>query len=429
MPRRNRQKWHRERRLAAEAAKAQRRERLRDLREARAERAAHADAVLQGEHRRGTPRSAAEDQERVSISNLLDLADVDVSVQRRVLRLQDAMWRISPGSTSSEDLPWLLLIARCPWVGTPETFTPPSRSVRRKREAMALHLLTAYPVPRFLVRALEIEPLAVARVPEEDEWAVRILSHVGRGESLRKLVGTRWLPAPLTRAMQHRFLSMRVDTTPILALRTAQVVGWGGRAPFARRLCRTRLQSLRGPDPEIGEGFWHRIIGWLADKPDAYMLETAVLDRILAWFEHRQRESLGQPLRLKGRTLATVLDASDRWWSETQRIEASKPFAPSGLAAFEEDGWSIVEIRSYEELAREGEIMHHCVASYERLIQRGKVSIWSLRLEGEREATIEVALGAGKVVQLKQVCNLAATAEQRAVARRWAERNRLTMSA
>jgi len=216
-----------------------------------------AERVLQAA-RHPTARTETEQVERGSIHNLLSLANVDQSVQGRVLRLQDAMWRIAPGAVTSEDLPWLLLIPRCPWVGSPETLRPPARSVRRKREAMALHLLTAYPVPPFLVRALDVEPLAVARVPEEDEWAVRILSHVGRGDSLRKLVGSRWLPSPLTRAMQHRFLSARADTPPILALRTAQVVGLGGPAAFARRLCRTRLQALRGPDPDVGEGLWHR---------------------------------------------------------------------------------------------------------------------------------------------------------------------------
>lgn len=376
-------------------------------------------------------RSDAEQTERRSVANLLSLAAVDESVTRRVLRLKAAMWRITPGSVTCEDLPWLLLIARCPWVGTPETFRPPSRSMRRKRQAMALHLLTAYPVPPFLVRALDVEPLAVARVPEEDEWAVRVLSHVGRGDSLRKVVGTRWLPAPLTRAMQHRFLSATADTPPILALRTAQVAGQGGPAGFAWRLCRTRLQSLRGPDPEVGEGFWHPVIGWLARQVEAHTLSIPELDRVLAWFEHRQRDALahGGPLRFKGRTMRTVRAATDRWWAETQRIEAATPFAPSGLEELDDGEIAIREIRSVEELVREGQLMHHCVATYEKLIVRGKVAIWSLQRGGMREATIEVALGAGKVVQLKQVCNLAPTDEQRDVVSRWAALNRLVMAA
>jgi len=417
--------------MAAEAQQARRRAQQRRLDERRAEAREVAEAVLHGRHRPAT-RDAREAGERASIENLLSLADVDGSVRRRVLRLQDAMWRLAPGSTTSDDLPWLLLVARCPWVGQPEGFRPAARSVRRKREAMAMHLLTAYPVPPFLLRALDVKPLAVARVPEEDEWAVRILSHVGRGDSLRRLVGTRWLPPPLTRAMQHRFLSARAETPPILALRTAQVVGLGGPAPFARRLCRTRLQALRGPDPDVGEGFWHRAIGWLAGQPDTHVLPIEELDRMLAWFEHHQRSSLahgGLPMRFKGRTLRTVRRATERWWHETQRIEAARPFAPSGLVGLVEGAHAIREIRSMEELVEEGQIMHHCVASYERLIARGKVSIWSLRHHGRREATIEVALGAGKVVQLKQICNIAPTDEQREVVRRWAERNRLVMAA
>lgn len=428
MPRRNRQKWHRERRLAAEADKARRRERrLREQQE-------QADAIRRADtavHTMSQGRSPREEADRQAILNLLSLAAVDQSVTRRVLRLHEAMSRVAPGHITCEDLPWLLMIARCPWVGAPETFRAPTRSLRRKRQAMVLHLLTAYPVPPFLVRALDVEPLAVARVPEEDEWAVRVLSHVGRGDSLRKIVGTRWLPAPLTRAMQHQFLSATADTPPILALRAAQVVGLGGPAGFAWRLCRTRLQSLRGPDPEVGESFWHRVIGWLARQPEAHTLDIEVLDRILAWFEHRQRASLhhGSPLRFKGRTMRTVRHSTERWWVETQRIEAATPFAPCGLLPFEDGPYAIREIRSLEELVQEGQVMHHCVATYEKLIQRGKVSIWSLRLGEHREATIEVALGAGKVVQIKQILNAEATEAQRDLVRRWAALNHLTVAA
>ncbi|MEO0605167.1 MAG: hypothetical protein AAF211_27300 [Myxococcota bacterium] len=381
MPRRNRQKWHRERRLAAEAAKARQRERQRRLEEQRAEARMRAEVALE-RTRSPVGRSRAEVAERNSIRGLLALASVDQSVMRRVMRLHEALWALTPGSVTCDDLPWLLLVARCPWVGAPETFRPPTRSVRRKREAMAAHLLTAYPVPPFLLRALDVEPLAVARVPEEDEWAVRILSHVGRGDSLRKIVGTRWLPPPLTRAMQHRFLSARADTSPILALRTAQVVGLGGPAAFARRLCRTRLQSLRGPDPEVGEGFWHRVIGWLAGHPDTHVLPLDDLDRILAWFEHRQRESLtqGTPMSFKGRTLRKVRQSTDDWWAHTERVSASRPFPPSGLVGLDDGPHTIREIRSYEALVEEGEIMHHCVASRLSPVRRDQIATLPRRI-------------------------------------------------
>ena len=53
------------------------------------------------------------------------------------------------------------------------------------------------------------------------------------------------------------------------------------------------------------------------------------------------------------------------------------------------------------------------------------ITIFSLRRDGERRATIEVALATGQVVQAKGKANRALTELERTLVGRWASANRL----
>ncbi len=430
MPRRNRRKLHRALRRRAEARK-QLSCALRARRSVERQRAI--DALIAA-NRRAALRSRAPCRAGVSslqqgVGDLLALAEVSGVLKKRVHRICAVVEQTLPALSATQRLPWFLLLARSPWVRRPEAFGPPSGSLRRKRDALALHLFAEHPVPGFLLRSLDVDPLAVARVPVEDDWAVGLLSHVGRGRSLRALVGTAALPVPLTRRMCHLFLAARASTPPLLALRRAQVVGSGGPASLAQLLVQTRLGVLRGPDPLVGEPFWHTMIGWMARTPWIATLGAEPLERILTWMEARQRMLIdaGRGLSMRGRTAASLLREVEAWHAMRER-QGRRDFPESGLLPLRSGALAITEIRSEVALSEEGAAMHHCASSYRKLLHKGKVALFSITEDGARAATVEVSLGAGRVVQAKAAFNRACSSSQLRFLRTWASRNRLEVA-
>lgn len=431
MPRKNRQKLHRQLRLAAEARKQDQTLARRRRREEADVRRAQAEAVLRGQRIaaggiRLVPTSSTADRIVASAANLLRLAHVDTPTRRRVEQIIRSLSRVAPGLADVDELPWYLLLARQPWARGPRDWQPEGGSRRRQRDAFALHLLTRFPVPPFLVRALDVEAVALARVPVEDEWAVSLLARLGQGVSPRSLVGSACLPAPLTRRMVRDFLGATASTEPIAALRMAQVVGLGGPKDLARALLRTRLGRLHGPDADTGEPFWQAVLAWVCARSALHGLRAEPLDQLLGWIEASQRLAVakGTSWSLKGRTADSALrDAAD--WSAHRASIRGEVFPPSGLLPLDEAPWSMAEITTDAALADEGRAMAHCAHAYRKLIRKGKVSLWSLRRGGTRCATVEVALGAGRVVQAKRARNEAPSADELAVVRGWAEANRL----
>lgn len=440
MPRKNRQKLHQELRLRAEAHQAlQRAQRL--ARKAESTRiAAVAEAVLRGQAPPPRPIQPKRPGRLFrSLAYLMRMAGITAAEQRQLRRLTLALEAEAPGLAKVDAFPWLILLARQRWVRAPETFRL-ADGAADPRQALAKHLLVRWPVPGFLLRAVDVTSVDVARIPVEDEWAVGLLAHIGAGRSLRDAVGTAILPAPLTRAMQHLLLQQPADVSPVAALRAAQVRGAGGSRALVDVLLTTRLGVVRGPDLEVGEPFWHTIIGWLAARPDLAFeaMDSALADATLGWIEAERRKGLvhGSAFSLKGRTAASIR-RSVAEWSEAERARGLAVFPADGLLPLElpgEDGgaWAFIGLGSPTALLEEAKAMSHCAVAYAWLSKAKKVSLWSLRRrdvtgEERRVATIEVALGAGAVVQAKGFGNAACPEPVKDVVARWAEVNRLTV--
>ncbi|HMV68652.1 MAG TPA: hypothetical protein PKA64_17505, partial [Myxococcota bacterium] len=221
MPRKNRQKLHRELRLRAEARKAEAvAERRR--RQQEADRVARAAAeVLAGRRVAPSARPRTSDPDRLfqECRILVELAPL-VGAERRALReLCQGVEAAAPGRGTISDFPWLVLLSRRRWVRR-------LRDLEVSADAplcqtVAAHLLCAWPVPAFLLRGLTLPNAWVARVPVEDEWIYALVAHIGAGRSLRDAAGTYALPAPLTRGMQRAFMEQAGHLRPIEALRRA----------------------------------------------------------------------------------------------------------------------------------------------------------------------------------------------------------------
>ena len=91
------------------------------------------------------------------------------------------------------------------------------------------------------------------------------------------------------------------------------------------------------------------------------------------------------------------------------------------------------QIKTGNELFREGQRMHHCVASYKSACIEGLISIWSLSCEFpighvNKGVTLEVTRDGG-IVQCRGFANRLPHANEVTMVKRWADRCGLTWRA
>ena len=106
---------------------------------------------------------------------------------------------------------------------------------------------------------------------------------------------------------------------------------------------------------------------------------------------------------MKGRSASKPVRLVDEWHDELSGLEdvPLETCPASGIKEFthaeqhKETGqpltWSVHELRTSQQLAIEGRIMHHCVASYTRQCAAGDASIWSIRVIEENQEYEEEA--------------------------------------
>ena len=95
--------------------------------------------------------------------------------------------------------------------------------------------------------------------------------------------------------------------------------------------------------------------------------------------------------------------------------------------------WRFRQIRTGNELFREGQRMHHCVAGYKFACLRGDTSIWSLTSEFpigrvNKGVTIEVRKN-GAIVQCRGFANRLPYGNEVTMVKRWASEHGLTWHA
>lgn len=292
--------------------------------------------------------------------------------------------------------------------------------------ALVQRALGPWPVPAFLIDALRTPQSEVHRVPWELSWLVHLARTVARGGSVGGLVGTRHLPAPLTRRMVSLFLGS--DAAPMVALRCAQVEGCSGPAWLGPRLVKTRLGQLQGPDAHAGEPWWAQVITWLSAHPDA--AEGDLWGTIEALASLRARSSREAPFSLKGRTPASLFGVVT---AELERLGAlsGETFPLSGLRPLRGrgwEGWTFRELRSKLDLVEEAGRMRHCAVHYAPMCAQGVTSVWSARASTS-QLTIEIVRPAGCVAQVRGFANRLPTADETRVVQAWARQNHLAWSA
>ena len=334
--------------------------------------------------------------------------------------LVDAAARLAPRLLDHPALhqPLVLLSLRQPdWIRPLARWRPPGRGRDRHFRSLVDHLLVRYPVPPF---AYNVFWNAVDPTP-----GLSLFVHLAQGGSVRAATHQGLLPATLNRAMCHHLRRAPADATLVGAVRFAQVAGYGGEPWIARELDRTFLGRSLFDDAD--EAYWAAGIRWLCRDP---RIEPGTVGHVVDYLRHRREQD--PSFVVESRRLVHLAPQLVRWHAELCTATVQDEALPgSGLSSGrfevpapgdpdEREQWEVFELRDARTIAIEGTMMRHCVASYLPVVRRGTTSIWSLRRNGRRRATIEVSNRTRKVVQIKGRKNREPTARELAFVHKWA---------
>lgn len=364
---------------------------------------------------------------------------IQVQAKSGLLSVQRAHTQLGEqsGNTLIEGMLALAKV-NCRWIRKLTDWRPHSHNVYRQFSSLAAHLVGRYPVPVFMDSAWFRGSSDIAT--QQQEWYLALAS----GQSPRKMN----FPIPLTKKMAHFFQQAPKELLIESALRWGQVLGLGGNAHLAKAILGSRL----GANFEHNE-FWVTVIRSLVEHP---MLDTRQIGPIFDFIHHQKFEPQPmevisgqitiQPLNpdfsMCGRTPLSLLTQM-REWHIGLRKGTQKPnlqWLSSGIEPLElEEGslvsgkprkWTISELLNTWELFQEGQMMRHCVASYESSCVSGRSSIWSLSLERgdgrrKRVLTIEVSNQRKTICQIRGKANRLPNPKELELIKQWAKQEQL----
>jgi len=230
--------------------------------------------------------------------------------------------------------------------------------------------------------------------------------------------------AYLTKLETHHFLTAPDD------VRSSQQALWYAvaraqteRVEIARRIGQSQL--IRH---SIASAWWREVARFFARNP----VPLHEMNDLVDYLRVAKTENAG--MSLKGRSLHALQRRREEWHRALHKHNAigggswaGRPIPDVDYEAGSEKKkaiWRFRQIKTGNELFREGQRMHHCVASYKHLCLNDQISIWSLTTEFplghiNRGVTIEVRKD-GAIVQCRGFANRLPYGNEVAVVKRWA---------
>ncbi len=337
------------------------------------------------------------------------------------------------------------------WIRDPSEWMPdPSRSARFQLHDLAAHLFARWPMPEWFGAAWFVKGDLTYL---ERDW----YCHVGRGSSLRKLVG---MPPSMT----HRALRLAGNAPAHLtireALRWGQVKALGGSDELMAEVLKSRMVKELSND-----AVWSRLMEKMAAAKPSFPRHFGIISDML--LEVIRIDGWSRAEDLVGLPLPELLRHSRRFWTailasgvealpEMSKLDIHCPHARAQLGALASTRWarlpyvrdirvtrerksgrttwSVVELTSLAQLIAETRAMRHCVNSYGKTCVSGHSSIFRMRMHGEEPGclsgqgnlTIEVNRQSRRVVQIRGQYNRFPTTGEIRLVRHWAAGARLS---
>jgi hypothetical protein len=232
------------------------------------------------------------------------------------------------------------------------------------------------------------------------------------------------MSACLTKLETHHFLTAPDDVTSSQqALWYAVARAQTERIEIARRIGQSQLVRH-----SIASTWWREVARFFARNP----VPLHEMNDLIDYLRIAKTENAG--MSLKGRTLQALQRRREEWHRALRKHNAigggswaGRPIPDVDYEAGSEKKkavWRFRQIKTGNELFREGQRMHHCVSSYKHLCLNDQVSIWSLTTEFplghiNRGVTIEVRKD-GAIVQCRGFANRLPHGNEVAVVKRWA---------
>lgn len=304
------------------------------------------------------------------------------------------------------------------------------------------HLFAKYETPRFLINGFI----------EGNHTASSLYVHLGAGNSLKTYSSYR-LPELVLNKKTYKYLfDVPEDCNLYQGLRYAQILSMGGNDALFRGLMDSELRSYQPPDE-----FWVTVIDFFIKSP---MFDYSKINQIIDYIRFKRLNS--PAFTMKHRTIASILQQSERWheeqtWERRRQLIQERQIArEQGLVAHyhrptpikmkwnkisigdysyttggrDKIHYEIVQLNTSDQLFEEGKEMRNCVASYSSSCNAGAKSIFSLRKIEDRQprslVTMEVV--DYKIVQAKAKGNSPVPPEYLNIIKKWADREALSMS-
>jgi PcfJ-like protein len=237
----------------------------------------------------------------------------------------------------------------------------------------------------------------------------------------------------LSKREVHHFLAVPDDVT---SARQAFWYAFARAQTEERRVAvavsRSALQRF-----SVGSSFWREVARWFARNPTSIQDMNDLIDFLLAAKQEDDAFSL------QGSSLAALRRRMEEWHRALRKQQQVCGGAWAGRLIPDiqyETGsdhnraiWRFRQIKTGNDLFREGQRMHHCVASYKGLCAAGLISIWSLACEYpigrvNKGVTMEVRQD-GAIVQCRGFANRLPYGNEVVIVKRWAREFGLTWQA
>lgn len=310
------------------------------------------------------------------------------------------------------------------WIRPVADYKVKTKNISRQFSQLLRFLFSKYKIPEFMDEAwlspYDAGPHLRANKQKHIGWFL----HLAKGQNLRTAEG---LPFPMTKAMVHEFLKAPSSFTIVQALRYGQMKTMGAN----NRLIDSTLQTHLGR-VFSNEEFWKTFLEFICRQE---FFDPALMGHLVDYIQH-QRFSPNAPqpnLTMRGRSLQNLIQESEAWHLRIQKVRGKHyeewvpqpvlPFSKEEKAGEKLNLWTVEELTNSKALEDEGRTMKHCVASYRYSCAKGTCSIWSVKLNGVRMATLELSNQNKTVVQAKAKMNAPVEPKAFQIMREWAAMN------